>query len=309
MKARQRGFEVFDPPAEYRLPSALDAEQKKLRDLQRENVELRNRRPRLALTVGDGADRLTMDVGEPPRLDEAKIRGQVEAARRDHRPLDRHDRARAQARARGRAKLGGAPVRHLVAGPEAYQNYNVALEKYFTSYEEYLRRLPEEEDQRRRVISVDLTVANTGNEPAESVDIVLHLPDGMHALEAPGPLPLPDPPRLPKKPRGAITHMMADLQETFAISDRGRLPNIDIPIPSPPPNVRGPWISLPPDDQVVRCHVRKLRHKEGATFATFSLNFESREAARNCEISYEVSADNIPEPITGVFHVIVIRGD
>ena len=72
--------------------------------------------------------------------------------------------------------------------------YNNQLDKFYLSYEKYLKDSILYENLKRRTIELVILLANDGTAPAEDIDIIMHLPDGFKTLEK-GKLPtLPNAP-------------------------------------------------------------------------------------------------------------------
>ena len=298
LKARAAGFRVFVPPEEARLPEDLDVAERRIRQLEREAATLRNRLPDLRLSLADDAIlRLSVPESSEPeisvadRLAEIRHRYPIRVA-----PDEVSRTVRTQTL--GQLLKGGAKVNlEALAGPDEYKRYNRDVGRYLVEYEQYLEALVAYCQRRARRIELTIQLHNDGGAPADDIDIHMHFPNGFELWR------LADEPAEPAEPEaplplGYIRPMLDPLSHiTFPSM-------LNQSLVSPPSNVSAPDIRKSNSYDVTQ-HVRNLKHGYSCPLETYVVIFDSPAAVHSFEISYSISAANLPTPASGSVAVVV----
>jgi hypothetical protein len=302
-KAPTHDIPTIRPPDEARLSDEVDAQDKRIKQLERENAELKITLPDLKLTFGDGNAVLKVLIAAEST--ETNIDVQAELARirstyphvEDHGALTRETRRMTLGQLAAAMKGGATIDLKRLAGPEEYKRYNQEVETFYQQYEDYLALLIQYEEKKSRRIEFDLKLHNGGGGPADDIDIHMHFPDGFALMEADDE---PAAPEAPEPPR--------EIGYVRPIGDVLRYPYFDLAEPKilgPPPNVSSPDITLT-ESYDVRQHVRKLKHGYSCPIGRYVVIFDSIEAFGSFGIDYTISADNLPKVATGRISVVIV---
>lgn len=187
-----------------------------------------------------------------------------------------------------------APFASLLqeASPENYNNY---LKKCYDDYNKYLDALQEYEDNNGYIIECPLILKNTGNAPAEDVDVFLHFPDGLNLYKR------RDVPKKPEEPPEPMP------QSDFAAKQFDFLnPSIHFPLSIPhagplnvpPPNVSSPGIKKTHSYEV-DFSVKKVKHNQFEELSGLFTDIGRDNKPRSFQIDYRINAYNVPNEIYG----------
>ena len=299
LKAKQRGFDALRPGDKDKLSEEPDADQKRIAQLQAELTELKNAMPRLTVCFEGGH---TLSAKLKPALipSEQIIEQEIEKVRAKFPPLKKPTGKQKPIRLKTIGdfakfeKLKKAKV-ELVYSEEVVNTYNAELKTFIEGYREYYRKLTEFENRRRRTLTFDLYLDNSGKRIAEDIDIHLHFSDGFDLFRDKDEA---EPPAKPLEPAQPGTFRVPGL----------RMPNVPFINTAghvgPPPNVSAPRIRRT-NSYEVRVSVGKLKHGYQTKIGTFVVVFDSRTTAKPFQIQYNVDAANLPNPSVGELNVLV----
>ncbi|MFA6546736.1 MAG: PIN domain-containing protein [Limisphaerales bacterium] len=304
IKARAKGITVFSPGDADKLTEELDADEKRIVQLQKELAEIRNTLPSLSLGFwGEpkAQNFVRFRIQPPAEYDASAAAGEMARIRSKH-PLlpapDQLGRVRLNEVERIKQQLTGGLS--LPISKEDADRYNASLGVFYQNYETYLRKLHDLRNKELLKIAFEIGLENEGGGPAEDVDIHLHFPDGFqlfdgddHTMEA------PDPPTPPKRP-GTFDFGNFNLHALQNIGlTRPVMPHV-----GPPPNVSSPFIKRT-NSYDVRTHVNRAKHGYTLRIAKFAALFASYESAGPFRIDYSISAANLPKAADGHLSVVV----
>jgi PIN domain len=303
IKAKSHGIPVMTPLETDKLPEELDAEEKRIKELQRELAEIKNSLPRLKLCFwGQPEDQNFVRFQIPPPLafDNVKAETALQQIRSQHPPHpipDAQQERMVMKQLEKQLWKGNLNARFPISGAE-FQRYNKELTAFYQAYDTYLHKQHDYQNARRRMISFEVGLQNTGTTPGEDIDVHLHFPDGFQLLN--GDETLPPPPQPPKLPRQPGTFESIDLGGLHAI---GRIPTMPGPT-GPPPNVSSPSIRHTKSYDV-RSHIKKAKHGYTLRVANFVAVFSSDDALSSFKIEYSISAANLPKAVNDHLSVII----
>jgi predicted nucleic acid-binding protein len=303
IKAKVQGIPALAPLEADKLGDELDADERKIKELQRELAEIKNSLPRLKLCFwGQPEDQNFVRFQIPPPLafDNAKAETVLQQIHSQHPPHPIPDAAQEHAAMKQLEKQlwkGNMNVRFPISGAE-FQRYNKELTAFYQAYDTYLHKLHDYQNARRRMISFEVGLQNTGTTPGEDIDVHLHFPDGFQLLN--GDEALPPPPQPPKLPRQPGAFEGIDMSALHAI---GRIPTAPRPA-GPPPNVSSPLIRRT-NSFDVRSQIKKAKHGYTLRVANFVAVFSSDDALSSFKIDYSISAANLPKAVNDHLSVII----
>lgn len=290
----------------FKLPLEPDPNQQRIKELEQEVLEFRQRKPQLSLTFEDKSQRKTFklirpiqDNGKDIANKIAEIKQRYPKLRNDPDSGPNHPKVGKGFDLAKFKDLGfdGIPTSDIT-------NYNAKLDDFYNSYAKYLHQKMNLDDLRTRTITLTIWIANEGTAPAEDIDIFMHFPDGLVLLKESELASEPESPQPPPKPRTALEQLRYNFSppSNIDLSSLTRLPQVI----RTPPNVTAPRIKRS-QSYDVDINVRRLKHKLREPFNCMYLIFTSVEAAQSFHFDYEILAANIPDTQSGSLHVIIER--
>jgi hypothetical protein len=191
LKALQRGFEVHEPPDTDKLPDEQDVRDKEIADLRKENLQFKNRAPKLSVVFkAENEPRQTLVRAVPSQRHET-----LEVMQMRHLPLGAEPPATPDPYGLSFLRQMQLPV-----SAEARQRYNDDLAKFFKKYPAFLEEHARWKEMARCRFQLDLSLLNTGTNPASNIDVVLQFPGYVALLTKKMVPPEPEAPDVPKVP-------------------------------------------------------------------------------------------------------------
>lgn len=165
-------------PEEDRLPTEADPDQKELAELRREMARIQTRCPKLVVAMEDGETfakvDMVRDVDPVTPLDEVRTQ---------HEPLPPKP-----------APAEGLPLGLRGLSFDRNAAFNTRLELYFSQYADFEREHAEWASFIRRSFVAAFKVENAGAAPAQNIDVIITLPEGVT------PVRMEDAPKRPRAP-------------------------------------------------------------------------------------------------------------
>lgn len=297
VKARTHSLSWLELPHTLKLPEETDADQRRIRELEREVLELKRRLPDLRLTFENGANHRDFSLSKGPPLTVDAISQLMAELRLKYPKAQKPDHVL---------------VADLVFGVPSdldIKKFNTMLDKFYVAYEAYLRAAHEDADMRGRVIRVALKLKNIGSCPADDIGIHMSLPDGLRVAETLEELcKPPKEPMAPSRPRTQLEkNLLQSVSITPAFDILNRVQELIRPTAVPAKllsNVSGPKIRRT-DSFEVDFHVGKLKHNLQVDLDPLVIAFDSWDTSRSFTFGYRLLAGNVPDPVEGKLHVVV----
>lgn len=196
--ARTLGIDAAGFPEDLKLaaePDPIEQENRKLKD---ELHRLKSVRPVLECGFLVGSKRkgtLSVTVAKHAELSEQMVAAELQRLREQYphqSPPKRPPPTELSVAILQLADTLGVPA-------SEYARYNRDVDEFIKEMDQYLRGMVQREIEKGLCTSLTIQIANTGNAPAEDVDIWLHFPDGCILYEEfPDDLDEPEPPVLPQ---------------------------------------------------------------------------------------------------------------
>ena len=306
LKAGQHEIEAMALPEKYKLSSALDADEKEKRQLQRRIQQLENRFPKLKLAFFDEANQFSATLQQPRAMAEEEIQQRMidiknrykhrerpvvpKTEPQDYSPLARFARIQSLTNNFGN-----------FAGPssEEIARYNKDLDEFHEEYEIYLREHGVSASLLRRTIRLDLCLFNYGTAPAEDIDVFLHFPDGFKLYDGDNKPQMPEVPEPPRPPR-TQAEIMQDRMNIRDFSSLTRTPHY-LPTQS---NVSAPEIKRS-NSYEVAYEVERLKQHMNESLDPLYVVFDSFESAASFRVDYRINVADLPDETTGALHVTI----
>jgi hypothetical protein len=299
-KAKRYNIPTLSLSDDLRLPNEFDPQQKRIKDLEEQILQLKAIAPDLSVSFDDGNNFFSYTVSPPI----AKKPDQFAAHMQDiiHQypklnkslPPNRNNLGTLSAQLNQMFELMRIPDKEV-------DEYNKELDKFYHSYEIFLEADSQYLNMSRRTIKLELFLSNDGTFPGEDIDVFLHFPNG---FELKGKKDYPSEPKPPKPPEKPTSSILRALQPPY-IADLMTPHNLMIPKVAPPPgNVSPPRIRTSKSYDV-EFHVTRLKHGMRESFQSLLIIFDSFESANSFEVECKIHAANLPQPVNHKLHVVI----
>jgi hypothetical protein len=312
LKAMHHQIENICLPDEFKLVAELDQTEKRIKELERENLELQRRIPKLELCFTDRADRLTYKVKSFLSKNSdvnTVVQNRIEQLKQKYPKMleEQSNREFSNSSAMTIGDMYGSDMSEIL--PDEISNYNKKLDEFYESFKQYLEEHISWLDVHCRVFPLKISIFNSGTCPAEDVDVFMHFPDGF-ILSKSTSSDLPDKPKEPQPPPQPVPRTRKDrlsfAMPSFVPTFVPTLPQISSLINSQnrtPPNISSPDIRRS-NSYDVRLHVQKLKQNTLEGFDPMIIVFDSFDQISSFQIDYTLVAANVPTAATGKLHVI-----
>lgn len=288
LRAKQYGITPLKLNEKYLLPFQESDEEKTIKKLERENRALKNKIPFLSLRFSDSKEFVQFNVQNGTNVDFEEFKSKVMEDVKSKNPYMEH---------LDPFKNPAALISQNMFGLTAEQinSFNEKLDIFFNAYKKALVEFYENEKRKNLIFEFNLVLVNSGNTPAEDIDIHLHFPDGFELVETDeltDDIELPEPPYRPKN--------QLDFGSSPISSFPSFSPNLDVVS-----NIKfnSPIIKKT-NSYDVDFHRKSLKHGYPEELESLSVVFENDEEIKNFQIEYEISAANMPDKIKGQLNAI-----
>lgn len=309
IKARNLDIEVKRLDEKYRLEDELDENEKIISQLRKENLELKERKPSLKLVFDNEKDFREYTLNSPKDFSNY-INNELERFKDSYqsKTLEEENKRFPTSKLND---LSNTPISKLSFSSEYKKDeidaYNRELHQFFSEYEKYLSKYISFLKFTETTLNLQIYLFNFGNISAKNIRVNIHFSDGFELLEKNKMMSEPKKPEPPK------------LRSPFAFLDM--LTNRDLTIPNMisslnvpslasqinnPPNVSGVNIKKT-HSYDVDLKVRDCPHKHKEKILSLILKFESFEEAKSFTINYRLIADDIPDFISGILNVKIVK--
>jgi len=184
------------------------------------------------------------------------------------------------------------------------KRYEKDLDDYIKKMHAYFKSETILNDYYSRLIKLRFVILNTGNKPAEDIDIFIKFPDGFEVLSEDELPKKSDEPRKPTPPRS--------LQDTLQSVKNFSIPELNPIIPydfNPKINLNlasGPHIKKT-NSYNVNYDIPKLKHGLRLELNPLYILFKSIVLSKSFHIKYSILADNLPEASDGTLNIVIYK--
>jgi hypothetical protein len=317
-KAKKWGITPLSLSDDWKLPVEQDADKKRIQELERQIRSYEARIPKLQILFADGRQLKRIVLESPEILTEADIEVALDDVKYEHpkwdvpQTSDKEDALETVAEAKAKilsvSEILEAAARDITPTRREIELYNESLEKFYEHYVQFMLLDLEFRNTMRRMARIDIGIANEGKVPAEGIDIRLHFPDGFDLLTEDELPTQPEPPVPPETLKSSLQRTV----ENVVLSSRLPFLQPDLQIFRPTLSDIGGFftnVSSPSIRRVnsyeVDVHVQKVKHNLQEELDPLYLVFDSFESAKSFGIECKILADNVPEAVSGLLHVVI----
>jgi len=310
LRSGSLGLTAVRLPEQYLLAEEKSEDQKLIDKLTKENSILKNRIPKLALLFKDETTFFKREIVEfnedrqeyVNRKLEERNSGLITLVYED--PKKKQEDLKKASEGKSNERLANlflnSQLNFNMATKEQVSKYNTDLENYRQEYRLYLEKKFKQKKLIKLSFPLEISLFNTGNVPAEDIDIWMHFPDGFNLVS------LKDFPKKPKEP--ALPHRPTSKYDALLAA-----PMIDIG--SIVNNMNRPASIPMPDFNPNRLSIRKtnsyevelshpsLKHFQSHKLDPLIVVFGAFKEIINFSIDYKLVVGNMPEPVIGKLNV------
>jgi PIN domain len=299
LKARLHDIQVLSLPDRFKLPEVDDPRDKELKKLRTDLAKAQAIFPRLKLAFRDEKNRATFRLSTPFAEPPKEVVQEMLELRKKANPY----RTAASLDLLGGARLREMMVSHIVGSlsAEDIQEYNQEVAAFHHQCDQYSERMMKHNNMKQRTLQIQLLLINDGTQPANDLDINLHIPDGMQVYEDKN---YPQQPATPIPPTGPRSALQKSLDQNRELSNVLLAPYSQKDQSAP----RRPRLTITKTNSYdVDMYVDQLKHQMTWRLNTIYVVPGSFEAARSFTIDYRINAANMPQVAKGKLHVIVTK--
>lgn len=283
-KARFRGFLVYTPPDTDKIAEEPDPREKELRELRRENEQLKNRQPKLSLYFSEKESRLVVPRPTlklmPQTLEEIKLKFPL---------LEKSDGE----------NLKGGVNSFMIAGQSvsamARERYNENVLEYYKKYAEYEKRIKKMRRLASCRVGIYLSLFNEGSAPATDVDVIITFPFDARIFTDERLVTEPKPPEPPQKPVGGFMSDIFTPSRHF-IHEAPFISNLY-------PREQPDW-SFTADENTAHYKLKRLKQGFSDALPLLFVQFSTSDAMKSCSISVELSAAELSASSIQELHLV-----
>ena len=295
---------VSELSEEYKLQEELDAVEKENRDLSKQIAELRNTLPRLVVgfegTEGPGQHAI-FSIEPPPISVDAEIANKkadlAKAYPHKHPPKPESIEKKPLDVVRLATALAMTNFDRIPA--EEYDRYNREIDAYVERYGQYIRETWVTRAIMKRCIRFTVVISNTGNAPADDVDVLLHFPDGFKLITKERVPVVPDEPQPPYEPISRAQEMIKGVRMQGI---RGMPEHLFYRFQPPQSSA---FSIKKTNSYNVNNHYQRIKHGDVVRLPEMFLIFDKYETAASFNCEYTIRPVNLPSPVTGQLHFVI----
>ena len=274
----------YKVPAEEYLIQEDDTDTKEIKKLTVELNRVKNLQPSLRLQFDNGKAFKKFDINEPWKEYGDVIVKEMERVKKESPFLQ--------------AETDGNPYGLTLLNlykktPERVAEYNKAMGKYYSDYEVYLQKTKVSFYKENLTLLLKIELTNTGNTPAENIDLHMHFPDGFTLSQKEDYYSKeiePSPPEL-------STYSLAPFDMSKMLT-RFAFPSI--------PNIDLSGFSIKKTNSYdVKDHFKIVKHNHVGSVYPLYATFDSFEDVQSFEITYKVTAANMVDMVEGGLNIVI----
>lgn len=284
LRAKMYNIKPLKLDSKYLIPNQLSDEEKKIKELERENQILKTRIPKLDVLFLNENKYQRIKVPERDYSNFEDFKAQKLKEIKIENPYMEHNEPKGNVF----TQLGPLYSSRI-------NDYNDKLDEFYSEYEKTLDKIFEYEKKELFSFNIQLIIKNSGNIPAEDIDLHLHFPDGFELIESSEKEEYPTLPIPPYKPKSAFDFGLSAFPIVTPIYNQIT--------PKTSFKHRSPSIKKT-NSYDVDFSRKNLKHGYSEQLEELTIIFDSKSNINNFQVDFELSAANIPEKLVGKLNVL-----
>ncbi|MDH6254207.1 rRNA-processing protein FCF1 [Chryseobacterium sp. H1D6B] len=312
LKSKSYGIQTIKLTEEYLMPNEKTEVEKQLASLIAENNNLKNKIPKINLTFAHGEVVLKHHF-EQYKIDrQSFVNDEYDREKVRLRPIP--DRNSDSERATSLNDENLTPLQRAVnnanlnfgfnrLSQEQIDVYNKDLRNYYDEYLQYLCEKYEYDQYLSLLFPINLELLNTGNFPAEDIDVWLHFPDGFVLYNPEESRTEPIPPLEPFRPQNMFDHPRINFMDLYPASNIKSASNIQLAnfSNSGIPDIRQT------NSYEVEYRFGSLKHNQSLKLSTLIVEFSSFSEIKSFSLDYKIMVGNIPNLLEGKLNISLTK--
>ncbi len=312
LKSKSYDIQTIKLVDKYLLPNEKTEEEKQLAHLIIENNNLKSKIPKINLTFAEGDNVLKHHFEQYKTDRRSFVNDQYDKEKMRLKPILDQNSDSERSVLLNDENL--SPLQKAITeanmdfgfnrlSKEQIESYNKDLENYYSEYLQYLSEKYEHEKYLSLIFPINLELSNTGNVPAEDIDIWLHFPDGFSLYSYKNIVPEPIEPVEPYLPKNMFDFPRFNFMNLYSPSN----------IISQNSSVLGNMsTSVIPDIRQTNSYEVEygfgtLKHNQNIRLSSLIVEFSSFTEIKSFSIDYKIMVSNIPNLIEGKLNVSLIK--
>jgi hypothetical protein len=284
LRAKTHNIESLKLDSKYLIPNQISEEEKKIKELERENQKLKTRIPKLNVFFANGNKHQKIKIVEKDYSSFEDFKTQKLNEIKIENPYLIYNEPKVNLF----TQLGPLYASRIEA-------YNNRLNEFYSECEKTLYKVFEYEKRELLSFNIQLMIKNSGNSPAEDVDLHLHFPDGFELIESSKKEKCPSLPNPPYKPKNAFDFGPSSIPMIkSSYSDMTAKTKLNLN----PPSIKKT------NSYDVDYSRKNLKHGYIEKLEELTIIFNSNSDINNFQIEFELSSGNIPDILTGKLNVM-----
>ena len=299
LKAKKFGVECLVPDPSHELKSPEDELEKAIKNLKKENEQLKNLIPKLSVTFKNREKVKKYALAQVSENKEDFIDYEMEIIKNKYPVYPAEPVENSLENKPDHSHSHFIEFKNLLdiikeprISKEDKEEYNSKLHEFYKDYEYYLELLFDYKAQSELTLEVLFDLNNEGTSPAEDIDIYFHFPDGFELYDEESYPQEPIPPDAPEKPRSIYEPFRPPYMHYTQLGHK------DLSSIIPDPNVSNPIIKKT-NSYDVEVHIRKLKHNESVSLDKMLVVFSDYESIINFKVDYKMTCSNVPNVVNG----------
>jgi rRNA-processing protein FCF1 len=283
LRAKMHGIKSLKLDSKYLIPKQISEEEKKIKKLERENQILKTRIPKLDVLFLNENKFLKIKIPENDYSNFEDFKNQRLKQIKIENPYLEFNNPKGNLLAQINALTSSIIYK-----------YNEQLDEFCSEYESALDKIFEYEKKELLSFKIQFIIKNSGNSPAEDIDLHLHFPDGFELIESSEKEKYPTLPKPPYRPKNAFDfgHSAFPIASSFY---NDITPNTSL-------NFNSPSIKKT-NSYDVDFNRKRLKHGYSEELEELTIIFDSNSSINNFQIDFELSSGNMPDKLVGKLNV------
>jgi rRNA-processing protein FCF1 len=322
VRAKHLSIKTFTLPEKFQVPPEIDEDKKKIQKLEKENSELKQKKPDLRLAFENKEIKANYFIKAPETFNSFNNWIELGAIRARYPKLEipetalRLSDSELKEKLKSKSKNSKENLTNLIlifgdiltqTPVSEYERYNAEVEQFYNNYLKYLEEIQNINNTKNLILECYVELINNGTAPAEDVDIFLKLPESSRFIyleEFPKDPIQPNPPEPPRPVVVILGEPVANgIGKLFSRRQSGSntLLTDKSGINQPHPN----RFFFSDNRQQGFLKLSELKHHYSIGLPKFHILLNSFSEAKSFEINYTILPKNLPQPINGKLHIII----
>jgi hypothetical protein len=312
VKAHQLNLEVFELTEEYQTKTDENSDKKKIKKLEAELLELKNKIPKLQILFSNDKQILKCKTMSEKNLNDKEIEEEMLMLREEYpKIVIPPSPTLPQVSLKDALIFGGESSFEIILptgekrkiSPNQARKYNEELNEFYPKLRTYLNEKVKVDKLRIRTFICDIKINNDGTFPAEDIDVFLSFPDFVKLVSEDDRFSYPEIPEPPEFPEhfNAFNYPKNLFRGSSSYVSPISLKNFSQPkIPS--------WnqkITQKKEGDTANLWIRNLKHGHTKNFERFCVIFSKPENIKSFQILYKITAANLPKQLEGKLNIVV----